>query len=576
MNQEEAREDLVIQEKVNMKTKFKLILILTIAFLANGFSQSTDDFNYEFALIEAARQKTIGNINESIKLYQKCLAENPESAVVYYELGSIYIALNQPDISEKFLLKAYELENSNYWYVLAYSQILDYQKEYNELLKVLKDYLEVDNNLKITYTLANTFHKLGKERKALRILEKMERDYGVSEQVLLKKVEILKKQNKFLKGEDEIGKLLDLFPEAPEYHIIMAEFLEETGQIQKAIDFYQKAYQLDSMNLYAITNLADYYTEKGEMNQALYYINRAFTLEEVKLEKKMSSLVFFLSRKELLHEHKERFKDILNTLLNLYSENFEIAAIAYDFYMEIEDYERAYGVIKTLLENKKDNYLLWQQAIYTASLLEKYDDMIMLGEEAITIFPNKGQLKLFSGIAYFQKEKYQDSYKLLLEGYENGYEPGEQIQYLTFLAESAYKLGKVQKAFYYFEELLLLEPDNHLAMNNYSYYMALEGSTLERAEELSLKTIMANPENPTYLDTYAWVLFKLKRYEEAYDFIKKAISKEVEDPDIYFHYAWILCQNGENELAGQYFKKARDLGYNDDKKIEKGLNCCKE
>lgn len=570
------KEALVTPENNNMKTNLYIIILFTWVLIQPGFGQRDDSFNYEYALIEAARQKTIGNINESIKLYQKCLEENPESALVYYELGSIYIALNQPDISEKLLRRAYELESDNYWYVLAYSQILNFQKEYKLLAQVLKDYLKIDNNLRIKFSLANAYHNIGKERRALRILEGIEKNKGISEQVLLKKVEIYKQQKKFDKGEKELKKLLRIFPEAPEYNIIMAEFLEETSRMEKAVKFYKRAYQLDSTNLYAISNLADYYTGKGIMEEGLYFLNRAFTLDDIKLEKKLSTIVYFLGKDELVKNNRKEFEEVINTLMSKYPDNTDILSIAYDFHREGENFQDAYMIIRSLLEKNKDNYMLWQQAIYTASMLNKYNDIMEMGNEALTIFPNKKELKLFTGIAYFQNENFEQAYTYLVDGYESGLDMGVQIQFLTFLAESSYKLKKVDESFYYFEELLLLQPDNYMVMNNYSYYMALEEITLERAEELSRKAINEYPQNPTYLDTYAWILFKLNRYEEAYDYISKAVAKEIEDPDVYFHYAWILCKTGDKERSGEYFKKAQNSGFSDIEEIRKGLKSCEE
>ena len=564
-----------IPEKSNMKKHLLIIMIISVFVIKSGNAQS-GDFNYEYALIEAARQKTIGNINESIKLYQKCLEANPQSALVYYELGSIYIALNQPDISEKFLSRAYEIEEDNYWYVLAYSQILNYQKKYKKLVKVLKNYLKKHDNLRIKFTLANTYYQLGKQRKALGILENIEKKNGISEQVLLKKVEIFKDQSKFDKGQKELTKLLNVFPEAPQYNIIMAEFLEETGRMKEAVKFYKSAYELDTTNIYAISNLADYYMEEEEIEDGLYFLNRAFSLDNIKIEKKISTLVYFMGQDELVQKHNQEMETVVRTLMNKHPDNYDIKTIAYDFFSESEKYEDAYTVIKDLLEDKKDIFMLWQQAIYTASLLNKYEDIIEMGNAAMRIFPNKDELKLFIGIAYFQKEQYEKAYEFLMEGYENGLDLGVQVQYLTFLGESAYKLEKIEEAFYYFEELLLLQPDNYMVMNNYSYYMALEEVTLDRAEELSRITIDKFPKNPTYLDTYAWILFKIQRYQEAYDYIRGAVSKEVEDPDVYFHYAWILCKIGKKELSQEYFKKAEDAGFNDLNELNEGLKHCKE
>lgn len=572
----EELEDLDTLANTNMKYfLFNIILLLLVLNPVVVFTQDDDVFTYEYALLEAARQKTIGNVNEAIRLYKKCIEAKPVSAVAYYELGSIYAVMNQPEISNEFLSKAHNLEPNNYWYLLAYIQILDYRNEYEKIIDILKDYLQDNIDLRMSYTLANAYASSGKDRKALKILDKMEKENGVSEQIILKKVGILKEMDKFDKAEGELLKLIDVLPESPEYHILMAEFYQEAGNEEKAVEYFNIAYDLDSTNIYAISNLADYYTKKGPVERGLFYINRAFTLDDIPLEKKLSTMLYYMGEEKMLKEYSDDYEVIINTLLEKYPDNYDIKTIAYDFYNKTERYEKAYNLIKELVEEKKDNFILWQQAIYTASLLNKYDDIIDLGNRALKIFPNKKELLLFMGIAYFQKEEYKNCYDYLMKGYEPGLQLQMQIQYLTFLAESSYRIEKTSESFYFFEELLLLKPDDYMIMNNYSYYMALEDTDLNRAEELSRKTILKFPDNSTYIDTYAWILFKMERYDESRTYMEKIKDIKDQSGEVVYHYAWILCKTGDKMEAIRYFEMARGKDYEDMEEIKNGIESCR-
>jgi tetratricopeptide (TPR) repeat protein len=558
-----------------MKQISYLVFIFFIVFCNPGLlAQEENEYTYEFALLEAARQKTIGNINEAIKLYKRCIEVKPDSDVAYYELGSIYAALNQDEIAEKFLEKSYTLHPENYWYMLAYIQILNFKQQYNRIIPILEVYLKNNSDAGMKYSLANAYSNAGRNRKALRILEEIEKENGIAEQVILKKVEILKDLKKFDKAENELLKLIDVIPESPEYHIIMAEYYEETGHMGKALEYFNQAYTLDTTNIYAISNLADYYTKNGPVDLGLYYLNRAFTLDEITLEKKLSTLLYYMGEDELLTRFNKEFEIIVYTLLTKYPDNYDVKTIAYDFFNRSEKFKKAYEIIMQLLDQKKDNFILWQQAIYTASLLNKYDDIIDLGKEAMEIFPNKKEFLMFMGIAYFQKEDFNLAYETLMKGYEPGLPLQMQIQYLTFLAESSYKIGKSEESFYFFEELLLLEPDNYIVLNNYSYYLALDGIELKRAEELSRKTVEKFPENATYLDTYAWILFKLQRYEDAKFYMDKVIEKQKDNPELTFHYGWILCKLGNIDAAVKYFELSRSTGYENIEEIEQALKEC--
>ncbi len=275
-----------------------------------------------------------------------------------------------------------------------------------------------------------------------------------------------------------------------------------------------------------------------------------------------------------LKNNKDQIKELINTLLKLYPENTDVKTVAYDFYNGIGEQISAYELIKKIIKEKKDTYIIWQQALYNASSLEKYDDIISIGEEAFKYFPNKAELFLLVGMAYYQKQNFETSYKTLKDGLNFVNELGDnKLQYLILLAESSYKTGKKMEAFSYYEELLKLDPENNIIKNNYSYFLALEGINLERAKQLSAQTIKKDPENSTYLDTYGWILFVIGNYEEAKVYIQKAIKiNEEKDPDILFHYAEILFKTGDKAQSRKYYLLAEASGFDKDIIQKKLLN----
>ncbi|MGC9342051.1 MAG: tetratricopeptide repeat protein, partial [Bacteroidales bacterium] len=289
---------------------FYIVFILVFSF-SEVIGQEEDSYTYEFALVEAARQKTIGNINEAIKLYKRCIEVQPDSDIAYYELGSIYAALNQEEIAEQFLSKAYNIDPDNYWYLLAYIQILNYKEKNKEIITLINEYLKGNNDLRMNYVLANAYTNIGKEKKALKILEKIEKENGIAEQILLKRVEILKESGKNDKAEQELLKLIKVIPESPEYHIIVAEFYEETGNMPMALEYFKEAYNLDSTNIYAISNLADYYTQNGPVDLGLFYLDRAFSLDQITIEKKLSTLLYYLGEDDMLVKYNPEFNQII-------------------------------------------------------------------------------------------------------------------------------------------------------------------------------------------------------------------------------------------------------------------------
>jgi len=111
-----------------------------------------------------------------------------------------------------------------------------------------------------------------------------------------------------------------------------------------------------------------------------------------------------------------------------------------------------------------------------------------------------------------------------------------------------------------YDSTLAYDPDNINVLNNYAYYMSLEDRDLKKALSMSAKTLEAEPLSATYLDTYAWILFRMKRYKESLQYLEKAMRYlDTDNPEIYEHYGDVLYMCGEKEKALENWHKAKRM-----------------
>jgi tetratricopeptide (TPR) repeat protein len=130
----------------------------------------------------------------------------------------------------------------------------------------------------------------------------------------------------------------------------------------------------------------------------------------------------------------------------------------------------------------------------------------------------------------------------------------------TAMGDLLQEEGNITEACSCYESALKYAPDNILALNNYAYLLSEEGYELEKAEQMSRYTIEVEPDNATYLDTYAWILYKLQRYDEAFTYIQQALENEPEPSDVLYEHAGDICHRlGKKAKALGYWRKALAL-----------------
>jgi len=195
---------------------------------------------------------------------------------------------------------------------------------------------------------------------------------------------------------------------------------------------------------------------------------------------------------------------------------------------------------------------------------------------ALKQFPDSVDIRFFRGVGFYEEGEYE----LLIENFQSislddfsvkEYSSQSKMLY----AEAYYRLGDFPMSDSLFEKLINEEPENYMVLNNYSYYLAERGAKLDLAREWSLKAIKNNPDNATFIDTYAWVLFKMNEFEEAEKYILNALEKGGEnDPEVNEHAGDIMVALKSYEVAKSYYQKSVILG-GERERLEKKIDSFK-
>ena len=532
------------------------------------------EFTHYF--IEGNKNKTLGYFPEAKAAFAKCLEIKPNSAAVNYEIANVYLYQNKFVEALDYSKKAAEINEGNIWYQLLYANLLLKNGERKRGLKIYNNLVDdYPKDKKLMLDLAG-YYSIKEEdyKKAIKILDRVEKRFGVSEELFIQKEAIYSKKGQQDKIIMELEKLIVTYPNNINYIGIYAEYLMSVGRQEEAYEAYQNIFAIDPDNGLAHISIGKYYLNIGNSSKAMQEFTKGIKSDRIDILPKVD-LVISLSK----YFQKQISNDAIYSLVELICEVHPNEtgghALKAEYLIKKKRYSEAREEVKIILKNDKKNYLVWQQLLQIDTELNDYIFLYQDSKQAIEYFPNYSNFFLYNGFACDYLKKYTEGIDMLEMGLDMTIgQPQLKLRFLSSLAELYYQNKNYKKSFKAFDQALEIAPNNEGITNNYSYYLALRNEDLDKAVRMSKKNVEQFPNNYTYLDTYAWVLYKSKSYSDALVYIKKAINNGGDKSAIIVeHYGDILYNLNKIHEAKTQWEKAQKLGNGTkylEQKIKKG------
>lgn len=530
---------------------------------------------YYFIFIEANRKKILGDLNGALSLYYQCLEINPDAAASMSQISKINEIMQNYETAIKYAQAAAEKDTENKWYKADLAKLYLIIKDYNKAVEVFEALYKLDKkDLEIPYNLAALYTHLNNYKRAIELYDEIEKSTGINENLSIAKQQLYLMTNNKTKAYEEINELVRNYPNEARFYGILAEMYTSDNLFIKAEEQYNKLFSIDSTNALGLLSIIDFYRKKMDYDNAFITINKVINDENIEFNKKILSLVQMLNNQSEFNIYNQQIKESLLLLKSKYKNEKDAYTLYADYLLKMNLFDEAQTELEYILENFSGNIIIWEQLLSIYSYKNDFEKLYTKSVTAIDSFPEHSLFYLFSGVSANQTGNVQESINILLKGLETiKNDPDLEIDFYTNLGE-AYNNNKAYKqSDYYFDLVLKRVPDNLYVINNYSYYLSLREEKLDYAESISKKTIIAEPNNSTYLDTYAWILFKLKRYQDALYYMKRAFeSGGANSSVIVEHYGDVQYMTGNINAAIELWKLSKELGNTSDalnRKIEK-------
>lgn len=525
---------------------------------------------------EAANQQALGKYDVAYELLQHCKNIAPDAAEVYFALSSYDRDLNSNAMAINDIKRAAELspENSTYQEQLAMTYVAT--KDYPNAIKAYeKLYSSNPDRTDVLEILLSLYGQKKDYANMLATVDRMVSADGESEQTVLTRMHIYSLQGKKKEEFNTLKRFVDRYPNDMSYQVMMSNWLLQNGEKQKAFDILQKVQKTDPKNVQAKLSMIDYYRAENLDSIARKMEEGLLTNPHTSTDTKVSIIRSVIANNEASGGDSTKVLSLFRNILAGKQENADLAEL-YVAYLSLKKMpeDSIVGGLKRILEIAPDNKGARIELLRTLWGKIGNDEIIEISKPGVEYNPDEMAFYYFLGFAYIQKDDDDNAFDIFRKGVAqatDSSEPSLVSDMYSYIGDIYHQRGQIEEAYAAFDSCLQWKEDNVECMNNYAYFISVDGGDLSRAEQMSYKTIKAQPTNSLYLDTYAWVLFQEKRYAEAQIYIEQAVANDSTNSYVQLEHAGdIYIMLGETDKAIDYWRRAIQAG-GDAKAIERKI-----
>lgn len=521
---------------------------------------------YDYFFLEAMRLKEKKDYASAFGLLQHCLDIHPNAASALYEVSQYYMFLRQVPQGQEALEKAVANAPDNYWYSQGLASLYQQQNELDKAVTLLEQMVvRFPAKQDPLFNLLDLYGRQEKYDEVISTLNRLEKRMGKNEQLSMEKFRIYLQMKDDKKAFQEIESLVQEYPMDMRYQVILGDVYLQNGKKQEAYDVYQKVLAAEPDNPMAIFSMASYYKQTGQ--EELYQQQ----LDTLLLNKKVTPDTKVGVMRQMIVENEQADKDstqiiaLFDRIMKQEQDDPQIPMLYAQYLLSKNMEAESVPVLEQVVDLDPTNKAARMMLIGAAVKKEDYKQIIKVCEPGIEATPDALEFYYYLAIAYNQAEKPDSVISICKRALEHTTADSKKetvSEFYSILGDMYHTQKQMKEAYAAYDSALVYNPSNIGALNNYAYYLSVERRDLDKAEEMSYKTVKAEPNNATYLDTYAWILFEKGNYAEARIYIDNAMKSEGGDESdvIVEHCGDIYYMTGDVDGALTYWKKALEMG----------------
>ena len=550
----------------SLKGRWGVFFLLMLAALGIR-AQATFDYFY----LEAEKCRLAEDYSSAMDLYRHCLDINPEAPEALYNMGLLYLYLRSDSLGTEYIRQACERDANNPYYLETLGALYLGRRDAEAAIPVLEKMATLQSRRSdVLSQLAQLYSTVGDTDKAIGALNRIELLEGISPQVSIEKFRLYMEKEQKDSAFVQLQALCDESPHDMNLRVVVGSQYMQAGDTLKALEVYDEVRRQEPTNTNLQLAMMDYMRDIG-MDQRYNFVRDSLLLHpDSPAQLRLLLLKSYIADVQRDSTYAPQLTAAFDSLLAQPQKDVDVLMMkaAYQVYSK-QPKEALCQTMRLVLEVDPGNETALRELLQYYA--EKNDDKGVedISRRGLNYHPEEIAYAYYLGMALAEQKKLADAAEVLQQGLRVRTEfvsPYLVSNVFAVLGDIYYQEQKEQEAFAAYDSALVYKEDNIMCLNNYAYYLSLKNEQLDKAEEMSYRTIRQEPDNITYLDTYAWILFMKGDYAHARSYMDKVVNPARTDQEllsdeqlqgnIIEHAGDIYALSGDNEMALRLWKLA--------------------
>ena len=564
-----AGSGIAVQSKSILK-RYAFILALLLGTLGLS-AQTTFDYFY----LEAEKCRLAEDYSSAMDLYRHCLDINPEAPEALYNMGLLYLYLRSDSIGTAYIRQACERDANNPYYLETLAALYMNKRDAESAIPVLEKMASLQRGRSdILSQLVQLYSTVGDTGKAIDALNRIELLEGPNPQVSVEKFKLYKEKGQLDSAFVQLQALCEDAPHDMNLRVVVGSQYMQAGDTLKALEIYDEVRQKEPANTNLQLATMDYYRDIGQDDKYNKMRDSLLFSPESPTQMRILMLQSYIADLQRDSTYAPKLVAAFDTLLARPQQDAQVLIMkaAYQVYSQ-QPREELCKTMRQVLEVDPGNETALRELLQYYAEKNDGKGVEDISRRGLNYHPEEIAYAYYLGMALVEQKKLTDAAEVLQQGLRVRTEfVSERLVSNVFgvLGDIYYQQQKETEAFAAYDSALVYMEDNIMCLNNYAYYLSLKGEQLDKAEEMSYRTIRQEPENITYLDTYAWILFMKQDYAHARTYMDKVVNPNKTDEElladerlmgnIIEHSGDIYAHLGESDTALRLWKLAQQKG----------------